>query len=89
MAKTPLAKQPLPDAYQKIDQYRNVKRNRGETAAEYVLREQKAYDKRMETLGKLRRGTVRCEKKAFDARNVLSDEGGSVVPNRLQTVRKI
>ena len=40
LAKTPLAKQPLPDAYQKIDQYRNVKRNRGETAAEYVLREQ-------------------------------------------------
>ncbi len=43
LRETPLAKQPLPDAYQKIDTYRSVKRQRGEHAGQYVLREQEAY----------------------------------------------
>jgi hypothetical protein len=38
LAATPLAKQPLPDAYRKIDEHRNVRRFKNETAAEYVLR---------------------------------------------------
>ena len=49
---TPLAKQPLPDAYQKIDRYRGIKRMRGESAAEYVLRE--AEGKMNEALRKLK-----------------------------------
>ena len=54
LSKTPLAKQPLPDAYQKIDQYRAIKRMRGESAAEYVLREAEAYSKMGEALRKLK-----------------------------------
>ena len=54
LSRTPLAKQPLPDAYQKIDAYRGVKRGRGESAATYVLREQEAFDKMMEALTVLR-----------------------------------
>jgi hypothetical protein len=52
---TPLAKQPLPDAYRKIEEHRNVRRSKNDTAAEYVLREQESYDKMIDALRRLRR----------------------------------
>lgn len=55
LAGTPLAKQPLPDAYQEIDQYRAARRYRRESAGGYVLREQEAYDNMVKALQKPRR----------------------------------
>ncbi len=62
LRKTPLAKQPLPDAYRRIGQYRGIKRFRGDTAAQYVLREQEAYDRMLESLRKLRQQDSRRER---------------------------
>ena len=55
LGQTPLARQPLPDAYQKIDGYRSIKRRKGENAADYVLREEQAYSIMLRSLRRLRR----------------------------------
>ncbi len=69
LASTPLARQPLPDAYRKIDAYRGVRRGRGETAADYVLREQRAYDLMLDALRKLRRRRLRRERQRRSRRD--------------------
>ena len=52
---SPLGRQPLPDAYKKIDSYHEIKRRMGEPPGEYILREKTAFENMEQALMRLRK----------------------------------
>ena len=54
LRESPLGRQPLPDAFNRIDGYENLERKKGETMPDYIVREDEAFSDLRRALRRLR-----------------------------------
>ena len=59
LAKSPLGMQPLPDAFQRIDRYDNILRQKGESMPDYIVREDEAFTELKASLHRVRQDRAR------------------------------